>query len=112
MGDNASWHLSQYTQKEMTKRNISFIKNVAYAPDLNPIEKVFLQIKTNYRKQRLNKLLQQKIYNPKDLLLQVTKEVNIEGIRNNIRAGLFRWSKLTVEEALSDTPFKQRWTSN
>ncbi len=49
LGDNASWHLSQYTQKEMKKRNITFIRNVAYAPDLNPIEKVFLQLKTKYR---------------------------------------------------------------
>ena len=40
-GDNATWHVSAHSKKEMELRKLEFIRNVAYCPDLNPIEKFF-----------------------------------------------------------------------
>jgi transposase len=56
-GDNASWHSSIYSTNFLKERDSSMIFNLPYMPILNPIETVFLQIKTIFKRLKLNRYM-------------------------------------------------------
>ena len=47
--DNVSYHHSKVTKKYCEEEGFEIVYNVPQTPDLNAIEKVFLQFKTYYR---------------------------------------------------------------
>ena len=57
MMDNCSVHKTPAMKMKMEELNIKFIWNVPYSPDLNPIEACFSKIKNYYKRQKLNKLM-------------------------------------------------------
>ena len=57
MMDNCSVHKTEAMKMKMEELNIKFIWNVPYSPDLNPIEACFSKIKNYYKRQKLNKLM-------------------------------------------------------
>jgi hypothetical protein len=56
-GDSASWHRSKLVKKRLERENLNFIYNIKCQPDLNAIEKVFLMIKTKFKRLKLKQTL-------------------------------------------------------
>ena len=55
--DNLSAHTSKKSKEAMKRLGISYIYNVAYHPDYNPIEFIFRKIKQKFRTLRAQKLV-------------------------------------------------------
>lgn len=52
-GDQVSYHHGKYTTKEMKMFGTKLIQNLAYTPDLNPIERFFQAVKAYYKHLKL-----------------------------------------------------------
>ena len=68
---------------------VYFIRNIPYSP--NPIERVFLLLKTCFRKIRLQKAISGKICSITSLIKDTLKLVNIETVQRLCRSGHARW---------------------
>ena len=55
--DNLSVHRSLLVREHMDALKIKYVFNAPYSPDYNPIEFVFHMLKTEYRKLRIQKIL-------------------------------------------------------
>ena len=55
--DNLSVHTSDKAKEAMRSHGFRWIYNVPYSPEYNPIEFVFSQVKTNFRKLRAKKFM-------------------------------------------------------
>ena len=55
--DNLGVHISPRSTTEMRRLKFRFVYNLAYRPDLNPIEFVFSQFKRNFKALRARKLI-------------------------------------------------------
>ena len=55
--DNLGVHISPKSKTEMRRLKFRFVYNLAYRPDLNPIEFVFSMFKSNFRALRARKLM-------------------------------------------------------
>ena len=55
--DNLGVHISPRSKTEMRRLKFRFVYNLAYRPDLNPIEFVFSQFKRNFKALRARKLI-------------------------------------------------------
>jgi len=53
--DYVGYHTSRETKRILNNNSIHYIYNIPYTPILNPIEKVFLMMKTFFKKIRLTK---------------------------------------------------------
>ena len=69
--DNLRVHKTDLVMKAYHDLKIIPIFNETYAPNYNPIETIFGQIKRVYKAQRLNKLVNGKIVNDDELIRQV-----------------------------------------
>ncbi len=90
-GDNAALHTSSYTKRVMYEHDTELICNVAYCPDLNQIEKFFLQIKTKYKQERFNHIINRTFWSPTELILKVCREADRDKIVANICQAEERW---------------------
>ena len=75
MMDNASNHKTEAVQLKMDELGIPSIFNVPYAPDLNPTEACFSKLKNFYKRNRLNKLVNEEELNVKALIEQSVHEL-------------------------------------
>ena len=55
--DNLSSHTSERSKQAMRDHSFRFVYNVPYAPDYNPIELVFSQVKGNFKALRAKKFM-------------------------------------------------------
>ena len=67
--DQLSVHRSKIIQERLDELSIPCIFNAAYSPDFNPIENIFAIAKTNYKKIRLNQIMEQKKENVKQNII-------------------------------------------
>ena len=86
--DNLRVHKTVAVMKVYHDLKIIPIFNETYAPNYNPIETIFGQIKRAYKTQRLNKLVNGRIVNDDELIRQVFNQVKSEAILNAIRGSL------------------------
>ena len=56
--DNAKYHKNEEVIKQMKKLNIEPVFNVSYRFEFNPIERLWAQYKTYFRKVLLRKMLE------------------------------------------------------
>ena len=68
---------------------VYFIRNIPYSP--NPIEQVFLLLKTCFRKIRLQKAISGEICSITSCIKDTLKLVNIETVQRLCRSGHARW---------------------
>jgi hypothetical protein len=52
-GDNATWMNSIAAKNRYIKEGLDFVYNIKGQPELNPIEKMFLMIKTRFKRMKL-----------------------------------------------------------
>lgn len=62
--DNASYHKSIGTMRELKKLRLRWIFNKPFNPTYNPIESVFETLKTIFRNLRLKAIAQNKVIEP------------------------------------------------
>ena len=55
-------HKSRDVRPHYERLNIEPIFNVGYSPEFNPIESVFSQVKCNFCRERLNKLVNNEVF--------------------------------------------------
>ncbi len=89
--DNVQYHHSKYTKAYVKKRGIELVYNVPYSPNLNAIEKVFLQIKTRYRSLRLEAIVKGLNPTPESLIEKAIEQTKQSQIVRNCMACLERW---------------------
>jgi len=58
--DNLRVHKTMRVREAYDRLKITPIFNVAYQPDFNPIEAVFSQVKNTFKRQKINKILNEK----------------------------------------------------
>ena len=58
--DNLSVHTSKLCRDKMVECNIPYIFNVPYSPDYNPIEFCFSKLKNNFKKLRMDMIVNNK----------------------------------------------------
>ena len=68
MMDNASNHKTEAVNLKMAELGIPSIYNVPYQPDLNPTEACFSKLKNFYKRNRLNKLVNEEELDVKALI--------------------------------------------
>ena len=56
--DNCRVHHSKIVQQQLKERGVACIFNIAYSPQLNPIEYVWACTKNNFKRQKLAALIQ------------------------------------------------------
>ena len=79
--DNLTSHTSKKSQGEMRRLGLRYIYNVPYAPDYNPIEMVFSQIKQKFRSLRTQKLTGQTNASHEDLIRQAVESVKKKNVQ-------------------------------
>ena len=55
--DNTSWHTSSATKSALTRLELQPIQNLPYASEFNPIELMFWWLKNEFRRLRLDALI-------------------------------------------------------
>ena len=55
--DNLNVHKTNKAKKKMQELGIRYVYNVPYAPDFNPCESCFSKIKNYYKREKLNRLV-------------------------------------------------------
>jgi hypothetical protein len=83
LADNCSYHISEYTKAKLQEHELEMVLNVAYYPDLNVIETVFSQIKSKYKRVRLDKIFKGDIYNVSTIVKECCLTVNVKGVKAN-----------------------------
>ena len=68
--DNFSAHKTNFILQKMDELEIHCIYNVPYQPDYNPTEACFSKIKNYYKRQKLNKLVNEKEIDVNSLIEQ------------------------------------------
>ena len=58
--DNLSVHTSKLCRDKMAECSIPYIFNVPYSPDFNPIEFCFSKLKNNFKKLRMDMIVNNK----------------------------------------------------
>ena len=84
----------------MAYYNLEHLFNVSYTLKLNPIEKVWLQLKTLYRKHRLMGLKERRPIDPKKLVWQAKIDMKASGVKANCKKGLRPWRQPNLREAI------------
>lgn len=72
--DNYIVHKMKVVQDTCEELGITTIRNIAYSPDLNPIEAVFSQVKRVFNKARLNALAREKEF---DMISNIKKAFKV-----------------------------------
>ena len=86
--DNLSVHHSRKTKEALAELEIPYVFNVAYSPELNPIELVFSQIKRHFYNERSTALVKGKKPDIVKLIKRAVENLEIEKIRNCVRHSL------------------------
>ena len=56
-GDNVSYHSSKEVREHMAKKNVTFVGNIPYAPELSAVEFFFAQQKKLFKSMKLQKII-------------------------------------------------------
>ena len=86
--DNLSAHKTNDVMNTFRELDITPIFNATYAPDFNPIETVFAQVKLQYKAHRLNMLANDKDIDETKLIRKAFKSVRNETIQKCISRSL------------------------
>ena len=94
--DNVSYHRSKETRSKMNELNIRAIYNVAYRPDLNPIENYFALLKRAYKRERLRKISRSEEYDPTQLVGEFFAHISKESINNIVERAQNLWREIIM----------------
>ena len=86
--DNLSAHKTEEVINTFDELNITYIFNATYAPDFQPIETVFAQVKLRYKADRLNLLANDEEIDETKLIRKAFKSVRKETILKCISRSL------------------------
>ena len=86
--DNLSVHRAPAIIQQMEELDIPYIFNVPYSPQFNPIEYCFSKIKGNYKRKKLNMLLNGEDLNPVQLIMDSVNKLKKSDIVNCIKLSL------------------------
>ena len=78
---------------EYKKFNITPIFNIAASPEFNPIESVFAQVKSTYRRERLNTLVNEELFDLDEEVINAFKIVTPELVRACFKRSYFLLKK-------------------
>ena len=71
--DNLSVHRAHVVREKLQELDIEMVFNLPYQPDLNPSESAISIIKNYYKRQKLNKLVNEEEVNHKELIIESIK---------------------------------------
>ena len=83
--DNLSAHKTKAVMESYDELQITPIFNSTYAPDYNPIETVFAQVKLRYKEMRLNKLANRQEFEEEKLIRKAFSKVEKKTILQAIK---------------------------
>ena len=83
--DNLSFHHSKDTQKLLGTLKIPYVYNPSYTPAANPIEECFAIVKQQYKKERLNKIMNNTRYDNKDMIKKAFRVLNENLVRKLVK---------------------------
>jgi transposase len=86
--DNLSVHKTQDVRATYQRLDILPIFNVPYSPDYNGIEKYFAQVKAQYKKQLLQRLMKGERLDPMTMIKQSVENVKDESVRKCVGHGM------------------------
>ena len=83
--DNLSAHKTVEVSDAFKELDITPVFNATYAPEFNPIELIFAQVKLRYKADRLNKLANDIEYDERKMIMNAFNSVSKLTILNCIR---------------------------
>ncbi len=95
--DNLSVHRTNVAATAMRRLLIQPIFNVPYSPQFNGIEAMFSVLKNNYKKLLLERIVNHKTYEVRDLIQRSIKMIDIEVVRSCVKFGMDEISKLKIK---------------
>ena len=87
--DNCRVHHSKKVTKFLLENEINVIFNVAYAPEYNPIERVWAQLKAQFKKEKMGLILEGRSPNYEKIIRRILQAYPAEKI-SSICAGTMR----------------------
>ena len=87
--DNCRVHHSKKVTKFLLENEINVIFNVAYAPEYNPIEQVWAQLKAQFKKEKMGLILEGRSPNYEKIIRRILQAYPAEKI-SSICAGTMR----------------------
>jgi transposase len=78
--DNCRVHHSKKTTQFLLENGIEVIFNVAYAPEYNPIERVWAQLKAQFKKEKMGLILEGRAPNYEKIIRRILQDFPVEKI--------------------------------